>query len=92
MKLVRKILSFGFQEKAYAILLGLILLTCLVPLYGLTRYAIPFYDDYNYARPVWIYYTLSGSTLKAAVVGAMRNAFTMRYAWQGTYGSIFMMG
>ncbi|MBQ6093846.1 MAG: hypothetical protein IJL09_00435 [Lachnospiraceae bacterium] len=92
MKLIRKILSFGFQEKAYVVLLGLILLTCLVPLYGLTRYAIPFYDDYNYARPVWIYYTLSGSTLKAAVVGAMRNAFTMRYAWQGTYGSIFMMG
>lgn len=43
-KYVRKIISWGLSDKLHAILLTLILLTCLVPLYVLTQYAIPFYD------------------------------------------------
>ncbi|MBR4733283.1 MAG: hypothetical protein IK081_10990 [Lachnospiraceae bacterium] len=92
MKYVRKIIAWGLSDKLHAIFLTLILLTCLVPLYVLTQYAIPFYDDYNYARPVWVTYTWGGSTLKAAISGAIQNAITCHYSWQGTYGSIFMMG
>lgn len=92
MKYVRKIITWGLNEKLHAIFLILILITCLVPLYALTQYAIPFYDDYNYARPVWVSYMWGGYTPKAAVSGAIQNAITCHYSWQGTYGSIFMMG
>ena len=92
MKTIRKILCWSPNEKIYAIGFTLILFTCLVPLYRLTQYAIPFYDDFNYSLPVWVEYKYGGYTLKAAIAGSIKNALITRNSWQGTYSSIFLMG
>ena len=73
-------------------MLLLALAVALIPLLLLTKYAIPFFDDYGYSAPVWIHYMLGGFNLKGVVSGSIENAVNMWHTWQGTYSSIFFMG
>ena len=69
--------------------LGLLLLT-LIPLFRLTVYAVPYYDDYNFGR--FARAAMEQEQTKwAAVSGALDCSRTQWYAWQGTYSSIFFM-
>ena len=92
MKTVKKILSFGPNLKIYSLMLLLALAVALIPLLLLTKYAIPFFDDYGYSAPVWIHYMLGGFNPKGVVSGSIENAVNMWHTWQGTYSSIFFMG
>ena len=89
---IRKILKFGPGVKTLSVVLLLATVAALVPICLLTRYAIPFFDDYGYSAPVWVYYMQGGFRPKGVIAGAIKNALFMRYMWQGTYGSIFLMG
>lgn len=68
------------------------LAVALIPLFLLTKYAIPFFDDYGYSAPVWIHYMLGGYRLRGVISGSVENAVHMWHTWQGTYSSIFFMG
>lgn len=69
--------------------LGLLLLT-LIPLFRLTVYAVPFYDDYNFGRFARAAMEQEQSKW-AAISGALDCSRIQWYAWQGTYASIFFM-
>ena len=73
-------------------MLLLALAVALIPLLLLTKYAIPFFDDYGYSAPVWIHYMLGGFNPKGVISGSIENAVNMWHTWQGTYSSIFFMG
>ena len=92
MKIIKKILKFGPNSAIYSIILAGTLLLLLIPLLLLTKYAIPFFDDYGYSAPVWIHYMLGGFNPKGIISGAVKNCVTMWHTWQGTYSSIFLMG
>lgn len=79
-------------ETLYAFLMVAILITCILPLLRLTKYSVPYYDDYGYTLPVWVAYKWGGFHLKSAVIGSLQNVIRLRYTWQGTYTSIFFMG
>ena len=68
---------------------GLLLLT-LIPLFRLTVYAVPYYDDYNFGRFARAAMEQEQSKW-AAISGALDCSRTQWYAWQGTYSSIFFM-
>ena len=67
-----------------------LLLLALIPLFRLTIYAVPYYDDYNFGRFARAAMKQEQSVW-AAVSGALDCARTQWYAWQGTYSSIFFM-
>lgn len=68
---------------------GLLLLT-LIPLFRLTVYAVPYYDDYNFGRFARAAMEQEQSKW-AAIAGALDCSRIQWYAWQGTYSSIFFM-
>lgn len=68
---------------------GMLLLT-LIPLFRLTIYAVPYYDDYNFGRFARAAMEQEQSKW-AAISGALDCSKTQWYAWQGTYSSIFFM-
>ena len=68
---------------------GLLLLT-LIPLFRLTVYAVPYYDDYNFGRFARAAMEQEQSKW-AAISGALDCSRIQWYAWQGTYSSIFFM-
>lgn len=68
---------------------GLLLLT-LIPLFRLTVYAVPYYDDYNFGRFARAAMEQEQSKW-AAISGALDCSRNQWYAWQGTYSSIFFM-
>ena len=68
---------------------GLLLLT-LIPLFRLTVYAVPYYDDYNFGRFATAAMEQEQSKW-AAISGALDCSRIQWYAWQGTYSSIFFM-
>ena len=67
-----------------------LLLLALIPLFRLTLYAVPYYDDYNFGRFVRAAIEQEQSGF-AAISGALDCVRTQWYAWQGTYSSIFFM-
>ena len=77
----KKLLAVGFC---------LLLLAALIPLFRLTIYAVPYYDDYNFGRFARAAMEQEQSKW-AAVSGALECSRTQWYAWQGTYSSIFFM-
>lgn len=79
-------------ESMYAVLMGAILVTCVLPLFKLTRYAIPYYDDYAFVKPVWVEYMLGGYTFKAAIMGSLKHTILEYFTWQGTFSSTFLAG
>ncbi|MBR4580854.1 MAG: hypothetical protein IKO32_06435 [Lachnospiraceae bacterium] len=92
MKKAKKILTFGPNIKIYSFMLLTSLAVALIPLFLLTKYAIPFFDDYGYSAPVWIHYMLGGYRLRGVISGSLENVVHMWHTWQGTYSSIFFMG
>ena len=77
MKTMKKILSFGPNLKIYSLMLLLALAVALIPLLLLTKYAIPFFDDYGYSAPVWIHYMLGGFNPKGVISGSIENAVNL---------------
>lgn len=67
-----------------------LLLLALIPLFRLTLYAVPYYDDYNFGRFARAAIEQEQSGF-AAISGALDCVRTQWYAWQGTYSSIFFM-
>jgi len=92
MKTAKKILSFGPNIIICSFLFTAALAVALIPLLLLTKYAVPFFDDYGYSAPVWIHWMLGGFRLRGVISGALENTVRMWHTWQGTYSSIFLMG
>ena len=86
----KKILTWKPGEKLLAIGFCLLLLAALIPLFRLTIYAVPYYDDYNFGRFARAAIEQEQSKW-AAISGALDCSRTQWYAWQGTYSSIFFM-
>ena len=86
----KKILTWKPGEKLLAIGFCLLLLAALIPLFRLTIYAVPYYDDYNFGRFARAAIEQEQSKW-AAISGALECSRTQWYAWQGTYSSIFFM-
>lgn len=86
----KKILTWKPGEKFLAIGFCLLLLAALIPLFRLTIYAVPYYDDYNFGRFARAAMEQEQSKW-AAIPGALECSRTQWYAWQGTYSSIFFM-
>ena len=86
----KKILTWKPGEKLLAIGFCLLLLAALIPLFRLTIYAVPYYDDYNFGRFARAAMEQEQSKW-AAISGALDCSRTQWYAWQGTYSSIFFM-
>lgn len=86
----KKILTWKPGEKLLAIGFCLLLLAALIPLFRLTIYAVPYYDDYNFGRFARAAMEQEQSKW-AAILGALECSRTQWYAWQGTYSSIFFM-
>ena len=84
----KKILTWKPGEKLLAIGFCLLLLAALIPLFRLTIYAVPYYDDYNFGRFARAAMEQEQSKW-AAILGALECSRTQWYAWQGTYSSIF---
>ena len=86
----KKKLTWKPGEKLLAIGFCLLLLAALIPLFRLTIYAVPYYDDYNFGR--FARAAMEQEQAKwAAIPGALEGSRTQWYAWQGTYSSIFFM-
>lgn len=86
----KKILTWKPGEKLLAIGFCILLLAALIPLFRLTIYAVPYYDDYNFGRFARAAMEQEQSKW-AAIPGALECSRTQWYAWQGTYSSIFFM-
>ena len=91
MKTIKKIIGWSFRDKVSAIAFTVILLIGLGFLLALTRYTIPYYDDYEYARMAKNSMSSSHDII-GAIGGAAQETKYMWYAWQGTHSSIFFMG
>ena len=75
----------------YAMGVVMMLVLILIPLLYLTKYSVPWYDDYNYGRFAKTAMELETPTFVNAVKGAWECIRISWYAWQGTYSSIFFM-
>ena len=87
---MRKILGISFSKKIFALCALLALVIALIPLYRLTLYAVPRYDDFSYGLNMWKAQRY-GYGLRTILTVGYETALGFHYAWQGTYSSIFMM-
>lgn len=78
------------NRKVISIALMLLLILFLVPVIRLTEYAVPWYDDYNYALTGYRYWQEMHS-FAGVLKGAWYTVRTSWYSWQGTFSSIFFM-
>ena len=67
-----------------------VLLILLAPLLRIAVYAVPWYDDFNYAIYARNFMT-EVPGIRGALKGAWYCASMSWYAWQGTFSSIFFM-
>lgn len=85
-----KIWSWRPSNKFVGICALLVLFVCLIPLYRIALYAVPWYDDFSYG-----YYAKSalekGGGFFSVLEAARECVHENWYAWQGTYASIFFM-
>ncbi len=88
--MIRKILKISFSEKVLAVLSVLAIILALIPLYRLTFYAVPRYDDFGYGINLWKEQRY-GYGLYTIIKAGYDTALGSHYSWQGTYSSIFMM-
>lgn len=65
-------------------------LISIIPLLYLTRYTLPFYDDYNYGRLTAAAWSETGSIIEV-IKAALQQVKTTYNNWQGTYTGIFFM-
>lgn len=82
MKKIRKVMSYKFSERGTAIITLLGLLITMIPLYRLSVYSIPYYDDYGAPAGTIAWSKQFGTSyLHSAIV----HAYQMWYAWEGVY-------
>lgn len=68
----------------------LLLLIALIPVYRLTLYAFPYYDDFNYGINVKYAFEHGAGFSKVIKTAYEDTVFTYN-TWQGTYSSVFLM-
>lgn len=88
MKKTIKLLTYTISEKVTALvcLAGLIL--TMIPIYRLSRFSIPYYDDYGAAAGT-IAWSIQFDT--SYLTGAIVHARQMWWAWEGTYFARVLM-
>ncbi|MCR5031497.1 MAG: DUF6056 family protein [Lachnospiraceae bacterium] len=87
---MKKLTKLHVSSTWMAVLSLLALLAALLPLYRLTMYAIPRYDDYSYGIKLWQNLRY-GIGPRAMLEAGFSTVLDCHYSWQGTYSSIFMM-
>lgn len=87
---VRSVLTFRLDRRLVAAGALLVFLAMLVPILRIMEYAVPWYDDYNYALVGHRYWEETHSVL-GVLKGTIYTVKTNWYAWQGTFSSIFFM-
>lgn len=86
-----KLAQWRPSPKIYVLGVIAALVLLLIPLLYLTRYSVPWYDDYTYGRFAKTAMELAAPTLANALKGAWECIRISWHAWQGTYSSIFFM-
>lgn len=87
---MKKIAQWRPSPVIYVCGVFVMLVLILVPLVYLTRYSVPWYDDYNYGRFAKTAMEQTPNLLNA-LKGAWECIRISWHAWQGTYSSIFFM-
>ena len=89
-KNIKRILGWSPEPLVVSIGAVAVLVLLLVPLLRIALYAVPWYDDFNYAgfTKRWM---MQEPGLIGAVKGAWDCAKVQWFAWQGTFSSIFFM-
>ena len=77
-------LSDRFLRRLAAVLCALALLVSVIPLYAISLYNHPYYDDYGFSAEVHQVWKETGS-LTAVLRQAIESAKETRQDWQGTY-------
>ena len=77
-------LSDRFLRRLAAVLCALALLVSVIPLYAISLYNHPYYDDYGFSAEVHQVWKETGS-LTAVLRQAIESAKVTRQDWQGTY-------
>ncbi len=67
------------------------LIAALIPLFALTKYMIPWFDDYGIVKYNRTFRAEYGDTLFNALRGVFFNIKEQWWAWSGTFSSIFLM-
>ena len=80
-----------FSKKALAITAALLVLVSLLPLYAISFYNHPFYDDFGFSTRIHAVWKETGSFGKAVAM-AWQNMCDTRYTWQGAYTGTFLSG
>lgn len=89
-RIIKRILGWSPAPVLVSIGAVAVLLLLLVPLLRIALYAVPWYDDFNYAgfTKRWM---MQEPGLMGALKGAWDCAKVQWFAWQGTFSSIFFM-
>ncbi len=77
-------ISERFLRRLAAVLCALALLASALPLYAISLYNHPYYDDYGFSADVHAVWKQTGS-LSAVFAQAIQSAKETRQNWQGTY-------
>lgn len=77
-------------EKLLLIISALALLAILLPVFRLSKYAVMYYDDYNYAYHVREAYE-SGASVLGIIASAFEVSAQNYNSWQGTFSSSVFM-
>lgn len=88
--IVKRVLGWRPSDPVVSIGAVAVLAVLLMPLLRIALYAVPWYDDFNYAS-----FTRTAMMETPGLIGALKGAWECAgvqwYAWQGTFSSIFFM-
>ena len=88
--MMKKVMCWKPPMKLVAVLSFAAFVAMMIPLLLVTRYAIPWSDDYSYGR-----FGRAGLVVSGNIFGAMASSLEcvihQWHEWQGTYSSIFCM-
>lgn len=79
----------GKQQRIFAFLCVLVLLVSTLPLYAISFYNHPYYDDYGFSAPVHKAWKETGD-LSEVFTSAWESARNTRKTWQGNYLGTFL--
>lgn len=88
MKKTIKLFRYTFSEKVTALICLAGLILTMIPIYRLSYYSIPYYDDYGAAAGNVAWAKQFGTSY---LTGAVVHARQMWWAWEGTYFARVMM-
>jgi len=81
--------GFSFTHKQIAWLCAALLAVSLIPLYGISFFTHPYYDDFGFSILTHAAWRDTGS-VGAVIAAAWRNTVGIRQTWQGMYTSSFL--